>query len=173
MFPRVSHNNSVQEAYERMRRDGQSHNMAEMLACRSVPGIRTDSTFMRDANARSAHVPLSARKAAKKAGVSTDGKVFMTQLADSPNDPKAWVSGKGDIKRICETRGWSCEGAVNVKGAPVEHDTDADYRVADDLVMKAATKEAEKDPGLVSTKKRRENLIESTREKLQPKDGGM
>lgn len=48
-------------------------------------------------------------------GLDTTGRTYISGLAAYPGDPRAWVSGRGDAKRLLEERGWSSEGAVNVK----------------------------------------------------------
>lgn len=108
--------------YVRMRRDGESHNMAEMLATRSFPGVKgTDSVFMegrhldgsqfeKDApNVGQHHLEL-----ARKAGVNVTGKYYSGTLARFPGDPRAWISGLGDVKRIAEERNIGVAGAVNI-----------------------------------------------------------
>lgn len=37
-------------------------------------------------------------------GGSTTGKVYLSSLAEYPGDPRAWVSGKDDVKRVCKER---------------------------------------------------------------------
>jgi hypothetical protein len=171
-YPIISDDPGEQARYEAMRDSGQSHNMAEMLACRAVPGIRTDSTFMRGSHV--APVNPKIREVARKAGVVTDGKKYLGQLARYEGDPQAWVSGRGDIQRVCERNGWGCEGAVSVKAPPLEGiKRDGPYRPADDIVQAAMDREIAKDPGLASTPQKRAELFEATRERISPTEGGM
>jgi hypothetical protein len=115
-----------QDAYDEMRRNGESHKLAEMLALQRTPGAVTDSTFLAghvngnqfadDPNAGARY-----KREAEAAGVSTTGKVYLSQLAKYPGDPKAWVSSRGDVARVCKERGWACSGAVKVKSADEVH----------------------------------------------------
>lgn len=57
------------------------------------------------------------RGPAEKAGVNTVGRRYLSSLASFPGDPTAWVADSHDIGRVCREKGWSCEGAVNVKAA--------------------------------------------------------
>ena len=75
---------------------------------------------------------------AKDAGVNTKGKIYLGGLARYPGDPEAWVSGRGDVQRICETRGWGSRGAVNVKSQePTE--SPVETPLAEDIVTDKVT----------------------------------
>lgn len=110
-YPMVSTDQFVQSEYERMREQGESHNFAEMLATRSFPGIRTDSTWNagRCNGNQFEDTPLRGDfylEEAKKAGMNPVGMTYLPSLARFPGDPEAWVSGRGDVQRICDQRGW-------------------------------------------------------------------
>lgn len=121
-YPVVSFNDAIQARYEKMRRDGQSHSMAEMLAFQKPPGsINTDRTFM-EAEMNNQQLDSMGKvrrenllKKAKAAGVSISGKVYKTSLARYPGDPRAWVSDLSDVKRVVEERNIDCEGHVSHK----------------------------------------------------------
>jgi hypothetical protein len=167
-YPLVSENPLIQAAYETMRADGQSHSMAEMLATRSLPGIRTDATFMTK-KPRRQNLPRSYYKNARKAGVVTDGKYYDGQMARYPGDPEAWVSGRGDIRSICKKNQWSVEGEVNYKCTPKQVPARIDtqpYAAAEDLVRKEVRKLGRIDPGLVDTPRSLEKTTEETRVRL-------
>ncbi len=164
-LPVVSDNPDVQCRYEAMRANGQSHNMAEMLATQCVPGLKTDTRFIARMDTRG-DVPAAYRAMARKAGVDTGDKQYISQMADYPGDPKAWISGPADIRRTCRERGWGCAGAVEVDQPKIETPDDAPYQVCDENVMREAKRMAAEDPGRASTPKKRENLIEETRERL-------
>ena len=128
-----------QERYDQMRAEGLSHNLAEMFALQCPPGMAgTDSAFLEGHCNGSQfdgqeHIGDMYRAEAAAAGVDVKGKVYLGSLAQYPGDPAAWVSGRGDVKRICEERGWGCRGAVNVKAAePLE--TPKDIPIASDIV---------------------------------------
>jgi hypothetical protein len=55
------------------------------------------------------------RKECEKRGGTTKGRKYISQLARYPGDEEAWVSGRGDVQKILEKRGWGSEGAVTVK----------------------------------------------------------
>ncbi len=61
------------------------------------------------------------RVRAENDGINTVGRRYLHQLADREAviakgyDPRAWVADGHDIKAVCEERGWSAEGVVNVK----------------------------------------------------------
>ena len=104
LFPIVSSDLVVQARYENMRLDGQSHNMAEMLATRSFPGVKTDAVvnegkFSGDRGKVGPH-QLWLKQQAEAAGVSTAGKWYCSGLASFPGDPTAWVGDRGDVLRI-------------------------------------------------------------------------
>jgi len=120
-WPIVSSDPVIQAFYESCRESGESHSIAEMCAFRQAPSLETDTTFTRGFGTDPFGGPVNSfthrryMQMAKAAGVSTQGKRYMSGLARYPGDPKAWVGSKGDVRRVCEKRGWGCEGAVNVK----------------------------------------------------------
>ena len=166
-YPSISQNPSQQAAYEAMREDGQSHKMAEMLASRRIPGVRTDATFMAKQRVLRPKLPASYYRKAREAGVNTDANVWCGDIARFPGDPEAWVDGRGDVKRACEREGWGTEDEVHVKARPVEvPDDDGPYQAAEDLVKKEVVEMGRADPGLVDTPKAREKTLNETRERL-------
>lgn len=141
-FPKVTHDFEQQVHYWTMRIEGESHRMAEMLATRRFPGTKgTDRAFLQGREFGAGQFqdrPLVAShhlKMADDAGVSVVGKVYNGTLARFPGDPEAWVSNLGDVKDLCERRGWSADGAITVRAPQYAEPPDpAPYRVADDLV---------------------------------------
>lgn len=101
-YPVVSSNPHVQAAYMEMRRNGESHNLAEMLAFRRAPDIRTDSTFLAGTPVDDDPIVRRWRAEAEAEGVNTTGAVYFSKIAEYPGDPKAFVRGRGDIVRRCE-----------------------------------------------------------------------
>jgi hypothetical protein len=125
LWPIVSHVPEIQAEYESMREAGESHNIAEMCAFRKGPTLETDTTFTRGYGThpfgKRPPNPLAAKRylaEAKKAGVNISGKRYLSGLARFPGDPQAWVTSKSDVKKLCESRGWGCEGAVKVTARP-------------------------------------------------------
>jgi len=115
------------ERYRAMRKEGLSHNLAEMFALQSPPHTAgTDTVFLAghcngNQFEKNEHIGNMYRAEAAAAGVDVKGKVYLGGLAAYPGDPEAWVSGTGDVRRVCEQRGWGCRGAVKVRsGEPVE-----------------------------------------------------
>ena len=137
-FPTVSDDPDVQATYLAMRRRGESHNLAEMLALQAVPHLVTDSAFLAGhANGsqfeKTPYLGDAYRRRALASGQDVKGKVYLSGLAEYPGDPRAWVSGRGDVQKLCEERGWGCRGSVNVKrDASAEPGPAVD--VADDIL---------------------------------------
>ena len=144
--------------YYLMRISGESHNMALVLASRSFPGVRTDNTFnigRCNGNQFESQPQMGDyyRSVAESHGVSTTGKTYIAQLAEFPGDPKAWVSGRGDVERVCAERGYDCEGSVSFKSG--DRDPSPDVSIAPDLVDREVDELLEVNPGA-----RREDLVE-------------
>lgn len=172
MWPVISEINAVQEAYEAMRRDGTSHNLAEMFALQHAPVGNTDSTFLAGHCNGNQFEKCPAigdyyEREAAKHGLNVKGKVYKSGLARFPGDPEAWIGSKDDIKNICESRGWGCEGSVNVKvdngRTPI-----ADVDVADDIVHEKVIDNVRADPGLAG--RPIQELREQAKEQLLPRE---
>lgn len=151
-YPVISGDPAVQAEYEAMRARGEGHRLAEMLATRVTPALLTDAVFMegRCNGNQFEHVPAVGdrfRRRAAAAGVDPTGKFYAAGLAAFPGDPRAWVSGRGDVRRVCEERGYECEGAVRYRPA-VPRDGAPDVDLAPDIVAREARRRAEKDPAL-------------------------
>jgi hypothetical protein len=90
-----------------------------------VPLAKTDGNLLRGAQLGGAQFEGDKRvesvymDPAKKAGVSTTGKIYQHGLARFPGDPEAWVSNMGEAKKILQQRGWGSE-QLGVKGQQVE-----------------------------------------------------
>lgn len=146
-YPIVSENPREQERYEQLRREGQSHNLAEMFATRSFPAISgTQSIFMK----------------------GCQGKKWISQLGPK-SDPEAWVTGPDDVSDVCKRRGYSCEGMVRVKGPNYEVPDNQPYKPSDAIIAQEARNMIAMDPGLASKK----NLHQELKEKMSPAEGGM
>lgn len=159
-WPVVSDDDDAQRRYVAMRERGESHSIAEMLALRRFPGtIGTDAAFMAGRKLGGGQFDGLKRrvgdhhiKKALDAGVNPAGKYYLGSLAREPGDPEAWVSGPGDVRRVCERRGWGCDGQVKVK-KPAYADRweePAGYRVAADIVDREVADRIAADPGLRS-----------------------
>lgn len=156
VFPLVSRDFERQVHYWKMRLDGESHNMADMLANRSFPATTgTDRAFMQGrklGGGQFEDVPLVGHHHAARAeaaGVSTTGKWYSGTLARFPGDPEAWVDSLHDVKTICERRGWSAEGAIKVEGPRYHSEEPRPYRVANDIVDEHVAQVLDAHPELV------------------------
>ena len=154
-FPKVTDDFEKQVHYWMMRLDGESHNMADMLASRSFPGTKgTDRAFWQGREFGGAQFqdrPLVGQHhlaMAERAGVNVAGKVYNGTMARYPGDPEAWVSNLGDVKDICERRGWEAEGAITVKAPRYAAREPQPYRVADDLVERYVNEAIDDNPDL-------------------------
>ncbi len=165
-MPIISDNPEVQRRYMEMRAAGESHNIAELLATQEVPFIMTDSEYLKGMSCngsqfeKTPHIGDFYKAEAEKAGVSTTGKVYLSGLADRPGDPKAWISGRGDVQRVCEERGMSCQGSVQV--AARQEEPKPGPRLAPDIVNRFVKKELAKKPG---------QRVEEVREKVIAEHG--
>lgn len=122
-YPKISDKFVVQVDYWKMRLDGQSHNMAEMLALKKFPGTRTDVEFNKGRcnGNQFEHVPGLGdhyRSVTEALGGSTTGKFYCAQLADFPGDPTAWVSDRSDVLRVAREKNFSVEGSVEYRAEP-------------------------------------------------------
>lgn len=143
----------------------------KLFQCNVAPNIQTDSTFMSGVNEDDGfgtdnRSRMLARAKAKAAGVNPDGKRYCPSLAKERHDPEAWISGKGDVKRICAKRGLGCE-TFGIK-APIDDSPDPHekpYRVADQVVDREVRKQRIL-RGDDFTASERNRLREETRERL-------
>jgi hypothetical protein len=138
-YPGVGDSRYGQALYAAMRLDGQSHALAEMLALQSPPMSNTDREFLEgkggcyDQFHDNELLGAFYRQSAAEAGVDTTGKVYLSGLARRPGDPEAWVSGRGDVQRVLEARGWGADGAVKVKARGADAPPPK-KKIADDIV---------------------------------------
>lgn len=184
-YPAVSNDERIQLCYEVLRDDGQSHNMAEILSHRQAPGIKTDTILTSGwgSNPGFEDDPMGqlmyrmAKRKAEKAGVSIQGKRYMSGLATEPLDPGAWVSSgdgfQGDVKRIAAAKGLKVTGAINYTPADYDDhpgcaDADAPYKVSEKLVSERVEDLCGDNPELAPTPREKADLHERVREQLSP-----
>lgn len=170
-WPKVSNDPAVQSFYEECRESGTSHSLAEMFATRSGPSLNTDNTFLHshcNGSQFSGRPEMGDYLAgvARAGGQDPSGKVYMSGLARYPGDPEAWVSGKGDVQRVCEKRGWACEGAVTVKSPKYNQVEPSKPFLADDIAQQMADERIRDDPSLASMP--RDQVVEEVKERHGP-----
>jgi hypothetical protein len=122
-LPTISNDEAIQMAYMRMRLDGQAHPFAEMCAFRTPPGTKnTDRAFQENQISRYTGKEPWMKQAVRKYKAATGhdipkGAMYISQLAKEPNDPRAWVTDLGDVKRRLRELGHGCD---DLGIAPVE-----------------------------------------------------
>lgn len=136
--------------YELCLANGCSPRLAEVLATRSFPSVKTDATFNqgRCNGNQFEHVPgrgNSYKALADAAGVSVTGKHYCAGLADYPGDPTAWVSDRGDVLRVARMKNMKVTGDVNY--TPHEVDPGEDIPIAREILEREVERAMEQDPG--------------------------
>lgn len=124
--------------------------LAEMFAARQPPGTRgTDRAFLQDRHngkqfEKEPAVGDRYASAARRAGVSTAGRVYHSGLARFPGDPAAWISDTGDLRKRCETMGKSCTGIIEYQ-AP-QQPPPPSKALGEDIVQRLMTETILADP---------------------------
>lgn len=141
------------DAYYKKRQQTLGISMEEILQSKTAPGtMNTDRAFLQGTGSQSlthGMGPVFAQRyyeRARKAGISTSGKVYVSQLG-TPDNPLAWVSGLDDVKKSCEIQGKGCD-ALGVK--PVIKDPGPDIPLAEDIVQEEVAKRLMKNPDLAA-----------------------
>ncbi len=124
-YPIVSNDPAKQAQYVTMRKAGQAHGMAAILATRRAPGAKTNRELFRgirplgDQFNGEENMLRRLQANAEREGVSVGyNSLYVPGLAKYPMDPLACVpssEGAGYVKKLCEARGLDCEGLVTVK----------------------------------------------------------
>ena len=157
--------------YDECIRNGCGPKLAEAIARRAAPGIRTDSTHFAGRMGRQfADQPEYGDYFARELrarGDSPQGKVYVSGIARYPGDPEAWVSSRGEIAEVCRKRGWGVSGAVNVKSDQYADPTPT-IPLDPDLVTAEVEKIVDANPEIAPTPKEKERLWNETYEKRLP-----
>ena len=108
----------LRDVYDWLISEGNSPNMAAMLASQKPPGSwNTDADFNRREHGRMSSMAddnLEAiTKIARRSGINTQGKTYNGQLGKY-NDPAAWVSGTGDVRVSAMEKQLDIDGMVKV-----------------------------------------------------------
>ena len=142
--PRISEDPVIQRRYEELRRNGESHRMAEVLACRKFPhfsGTNDDWMRGRENGKQFEGNPWLGehyKRVAERAGVSTTGKIYCTGVAAYPGDPRAWVSDTSDVLAVARERNLTVDGIIKHQGHQVE--PTKDIEIAPDILAREAIK---------------------------------
>jgi len=145
------------------RREGNDHKFASMASCQRTPKGVTDDLFW---NGRAHFSQMygddyanDIRRILKNQGVTLGAhEDYCPELARFRGDKEAVISrsqGRGHIKRLCESRGWACEGMVNTDAREPERDPfDNSHGMANDLVVDNAQRMVQANPDLQRKSKR-------------------
>lgn len=170
-YPRVYADPQQQARYVKLRQAGNSDAFAQMLTEQRPPGIKGENARFLNGRQNGEDIedmsPLTRKKLlenAKKAGVSVQGKRYISQLARRgvPCDPLALVSDLDDVKARAR--------AMGRQVCTMEQAQDMDYQgspprsvaLAEDIVQEEVAKRIAKDPSLkkVPKAKIREQVID-------------
>ena len=162
---RIENGKLVKEPETPEQRARYAQNMADIIGSRKAPGTRLTDQFFWSGRCNNHGIEgpdwLRTRTidAAKKAGVSIAGKVYMPTLADKrgPGDPSAWVGDTGELLAVCRRQNRDCElgyKAREVEPAP-------DIPLADDIVQETMQEYLQRDPGRArNLNELREEIVE-------------
>lgn len=146
---------TVSALYTKIRRCGASEQLAAMLALQSPPRLKSNVTFLTGRKPWYEHADAryveKIKTILKSKGVAITPRMeYMPELARFPGDPEAVLphgQERDHIKKICETRGWACEGAVECKHREPERDPhESAPKMAEDLIRNKARLLASSDP---------------------------
>lgn len=146
--------------YRKCIAEGYGEKWAEMCALQQPPGLRgTDRTLMEGKTNQQWLDDMPAKQAkrilaeAKRAGISTAGKFYMSGLADKRGhkDPDAWVDSVADVKRVARKRNLTVRGAVEHEGIPMP--PPPPKPLSDRLANEMIRSELQKNPALKTKKK--------------------
>lgn len=159
--------------YTICRRKGQSHSMAAMFALQSSPRVNTNDTFWAGRPKfwqvfGTGYADDVRAKLAKQGIKLGENAEYLPELARFRGDPEAVVPShavRDHIKKVCEQRGWTCEGSVTAKGRGPESDPLAIENcvpLAEDIIRSNANRMVRENPDLARKSKRelRELVLE-------------
>jgi hypothetical protein len=137
--------------FKRLVKQGTSPEAAAMYACQQAPGTKnTDRAFCQGQRRKMEGMGQLAggmlHRAARKAGINTQGKFYMSGLGKA-TDPHAWVATADDVLTVAKKRNLNVEGVVNHK-AIVKDYVPPERNVAPDIVRNIEKQMLRKDPGL-------------------------
>lgn len=125
--------------------------------------IQTDDTFfagmgtlLDQCNGNEKEVQRIVRAAKRQGYTPGANDFYIPTLAQRPGDPDAFISqsgGRSQIRSVCEARGISCEGMVNVKGR--ERQPKPKVALAERIVNRYLKDEIARDPSIGKNPKKR------------------
>jgi len=170
MIEREMDREGLRQIYYQLIKDGNSPNMAAMLASQQPPVSKnTDSDFCRRENKRMASMGdddiADIVKIARRAGINTHGKTYNGQLGKY-GDPGAWVSCTSDVKETAIRKGMSIDGMVKVDASrgPVKK-----KRIAKDILDRLETNARSSNRKLDEKCRKDDNARRQLRDKLTKK----
>lgn len=175
----VSHNPEIQARYEECLENGCTDKLAEALAFREGPALRTDVSLLEGHSNGNQFAGSKERerqgnfyrKVAKRAGVCVQGKVYLSALANYPGDPKAWVSDRHDVERVLEENDMQAVGVVNRQARTPEREPRKPALaggVAPDIIDREVAAALAENPEIAPTPKEKVDLREKIIEKRKP-----
>jgi hypothetical protein len=172
--PEILRDDEALSIYIDSRQLGSPHRFAKMCALRDPPGTKgTDKAFLQGRHSGAQFDGMKKSDAeyilaqARKAGINPTGKTYQSGLGKY-NDPLAWVTGVGDVKRACEAKAMECHGAVEyVPPAPIA--PPKRVKLAKDIVDRIERDEREADPGLDERVRKNPKKRRELREKITDK----
>lgn len=153
------HGLTVLALYVIARRNSATHEFAMILSMQKAPGIETNDTFWAGRKrfdqvfGETYADTVRTKLAAQGVHLGETGE-YMPELARFQGDPQAVVPFHGardHIRKLCEKRGWECNGAVTVKERePLidPHSPEACSPLHPKLVDQLAIDECRKNPDL-------------------------
>jgi hypothetical protein len=155
--------------YKRILREDGSAEFAAMCALRQAPSsLNSERAFSEGAARQTRNMPELTRrlkyKAAKKAGIATQGKVHKDGLGP-PSDPASWVSTPDDVLAVARARNLTVEGVVNHKGVEYEGPRKT-VALAPEIVDRFEREYRQGDPGLDAKVRRSPKARRELREKI-------
>jgi hypothetical protein len=157
----------LRRIYDQLIAEGQSPNMAAMLASMKPPGTwNTGKEFSKRENERMRSIDDMQREEivsiAKKAGINTQGKTYNGQLGKY-NDPLAWVSDTTDVKNAAVKKEMNIDGMVKVNAYRGPRKK---IRLADDIVDRLESQNRRRDPKLDEKCRKSDNARKELRQSL-------
>jgi hypothetical protein len=158
------------EFYDSLIDKGSNPGFAAMLALQQPCGTKgTDRTFLENTHGWADRMwPDNAKqlhKIAKRAGISTQGKIYKGGLGGA-SDPMAWVSDTSDVLAAAKAKGYTVTGAVEYD-APKQRPKRK--RLAADIRETYVAKELMRDPGLAEKARKNPKKLQELREKVVEK----